>query len=236
MTRPRTSPQAADLDRLNAFLQQMGVTAADVDRDVTNSIRSMHNCAYAIALWNNNLKGPPSHKRVFLSEMRSDSIQVIPLGLMGYVRPATLLLRCVLENTLRHVFYYQHEVEFDFLVKNPSEYVTIRHLMDYLQKIKPFRDTATARDLLISLYSRQYKELSLDVHAHPLGHMQHKKVLSEISLNNDALSNLSTKMLNVTRTANLTLCLFHKERFSRFPPDANSAIRRLLTPSQRRLL
>ncbi len=83
---------------------------------------------------------------------------------------------------------------------------------------------------------RLYRDLSLDIHTHPLGHMQQKKVLSQIRPEQCDLWNVSKKMLDVTRAANLTLCLFHKERMVGFPPEERRTILSLLTPTNRRVL
>ena len=65
--------------------------------------RTIHGNTYSLILWRFRLRGLPEHAKVFIEEIASDALQILPQIMMGYSKTAKLLIRGISENGLHPV-------------------------------------------------------------------------------------------------------------------------------------
>jgi hypothetical protein len=88
----------------------------------------------------------------------------------GCKKAANVLLRGMIENTLRHIHYFDHSIEFQMLMLD-EEHMPFRELLQYSRKhpalSKAIREAACLEDL-----EQTYKTSSKFIHAQSLKFMQ----------------------------------------------------------------
>ena len=77
---------AADFSDVLAFLQERGIVPADPSAELVQTARTIHAYTYSLILWRFRLRNVPEHGNVFLEEIASDALQILPQLLMGYIK------------------------------------------------------------------------------------------------------------------------------------------------------
>jgi len=93
---------ADDFASVLDFLISNGVVPSPQPLGMVESAKRIHRATYSLILWKFRLKGLPEHGKVFVEEIASDALQILPQVLMGYGKTVKLLTRGIVENTLRH--------------------------------------------------------------------------------------------------------------------------------------
>ena len=120
----RPVPQVAhDLEGVLAFFRERGIVGSPPPGKLLEHAKKIHRATYSLMLWRFRLKGGAEHGRVFIEEVASDALQILPQTLMGYGKTAKLLTRGVIENTLRHIYFSDHPVEFLRMNRDRKWYV-----------------------------------------------------------------------------------------------------------------
>src|SRR5258707_11561346 len=123
----------------------------------------MHRATFNLILWRFRLSGLPTHGQVFIEEIASDALQILPQILMGYGKTAKLLTRGIVENTLRHLYFSDHPIEFGRMNSEPKWYVKMEELFEYA-KIHPILRQTERKFDAMSRLSSLHSELSAGVH------------------------------------------------------------------------
>src|SRR6266404_2741112 len=103
---------ASDFGEVFAYLKSRGVVAQNAPPELIATARRIHGYTYSLILWRFRLRGLPAHAKVFIEEIAFDALQVLPQVLMGFSKTTKLLVRGIVENTLRHIYFSDHPVEF----------------------------------------------------------------------------------------------------------------------------
>jgi hypothetical protein len=93
MPRRPIASVVTDFGDVLALLKQRGIVPKTPPAAMLGTARSIHNFTYSLILWRFRLQGLPEHSRVFIEEIASDALQVLPQVLMGYSKTAKLLIR-----------------------------------------------------------------------------------------------------------------------------------------------
>lgn len=93
-----------------------------------NIIKKVHETIYGYLIFKSKLK-INNHANIFLAEIQSDYLQLIPLVLSGYEKLAMILLRDILENTLKFIYYFHHPIEFIQLEEKNKNYIFFEELV-----------------------------------------------------------------------------------------------------------
>jgi hypothetical protein len=193
------------------------------DKNILKNIeklKRLHKIALAIAIWDEALSSQDENRRIFVQEMRSDIVQAIPLILMGYKNAASLSIRRCIENLLRHVFFFDHPIEYKRY--NDAEYlITFKQLLDYL-KFNPLLEKAYLRTEIPSQLGAKYSELSILVHSNLINDKGIVDCLSLIEFDLPFFKKAYDSLNLIGRDIIFTLCFFHSDiyRSYSFPQRA----------------
>lgn len=179
--------------------------------------RRIHSRTYAILLTHKKLK-KSRHGCIFLDEILSDAIQILPLLLRGYNKVATYLLRDILENCLKYVYYYDHKIELLWIESGEKYILTIDEFVQYLERHPLISNHFTPlklKDKIKTLYSN----LSKVIHSSSSKHMQLIKYLEEVKYDQLCCQEYFSSFEQVTDIVVTVIILFNCERFNRLPID-----------------
>src|ERR1700683_2241191 len=129
-SRPITSV-ATDFTDVVSLLYRRGLIPKTPPAPMIATSRAIHGFTYSLILWKFRLQGLPEHGKVFVEEIASDALQILPQVLAGYSKTAKLLIRGVAENALRHIYFSDHPVEFFRMNREGKWYLTIEQLCEY---------------------------------------------------------------------------------------------------------
>src|SRR5437868_8745607 len=133
MAKPAIQSVADDFSLVIEFLKARGIVPANPTASLVSNARRVHHATYSLILWRFRLKNLPEHGKVFVEEIASDALQVLPQVLMGYGKTAKLLIRGIVENTLRHLYFSDHPVEFARMNRDAKWYVRMDDLFDHIK-------------------------------------------------------------------------------------------------------
>jgi hypothetical protein len=155
------------------------------------------------------------HKRAYLIELAADAVGISHATLSGDLRGARFYLRSVIENLLRHFYYFDHLIEYEW-VNSPSSkfYMEQSELRDYAGKLRVFKNCI---DLLASL-GTVYSSLSRSVHTERADNLTLRKNLTDIALEPIELRSFLMELLALTSSVITLLFVFHSEFVNELEP------------------
>src|SRR5580700_3028951 len=121
-----------DFNGVMEFFKSRGIVSASPPVQLVSEAKKLHRATFSLLLWRFRLKHLPEHSRVFVEEIASDALQILPQALMGYGKTTKLLTRGVVENTFRHLYFSDHPVEFARMNLERKWYLGIEELVEYL--------------------------------------------------------------------------------------------------------
>jgi len=217
MARRQIRSLADDFDDVIKFLMDRGTIRA-ASQSLTNNARKIHSATYSLILWRFRLRRLPEHGKVFIHEIASDALQILPQVLMGYGKTATLLTRGIIENTLRHIYFSDHPIEFERMNRDKKWFLTMDHLFDYVKNHPAFLETELKFDGL-NKASTLYSELSGDVHGRTVGHLEMRTALNAIVYTDDLAQKHATNIERCASTCNFLLAVFQRDQMSKLTTE-----------------
>ena len=174
------------------------------------------------------------HGKVFIEEIASDALQILPQALMGYGKTAKLLTRGIIENTLRHLYFSDHPIEFARMNRESKWYLSMESLFEY-PKIHPaFLDTERKFDAINRL-STLYSDLSAGVHGRSVQDLEMRVALNRISCDVPELKRQTDFTERCAEAANFLLAVFHRDQMRAFEVEDRRIILRTMPPGARQI-
>lgn len=220
---------AIDLQAMKDYLIKDLKIEEGIVKNISAELKESHQIVFSFLIWDHYFEGVQSNRKVFIAELRSDSVQSIPLSLLGYKKPVALLLRGILENLLRHIYYYDHPIEFTLL--ETGHHVTVKDLLIYAKLHPKFAGNKRLIHALTEI-DQLYSEISKQVHAQSLDHMQLTKALEELKFDNNFFNWYYKQLKYISALANLLLAVFHSE-YDTFDADFKRLIIRRIKKGDR---
>lgn len=202
-----------DFGSVTQFLQESGIIPEKPTPSMIHHGKAIHQSTYSLILWKFRLKKLPAHGQVFIEEIASDALQILPQILMGYSKTAKLLTRGIIENTLRHLYFLDHPIEFGRMNQDRKWYLAIEKLFEYA-KIHPIYRLEQHYDAFGRL-SGLYSELSAGVHGRTVEHLEMRPALNRIQYNDGSAEQESKLIAAVAESANFILAALHWSQFSK---------------------
>jgi hypothetical protein len=199
------------------------------------TIRAIHGLTYSLILWKFRLHGLPEHGRVFVEEIASDALQILPQVLAGYSKTAKLLIRSIAENALRHVYFSDHPVEFVRMNREGKWYLTIEQLCDYA-KLHPGFFVVEKKFDAINQISSVYSELSAGVHGRAVRDLEMRAALEKIVYEQTAANRELELLRKCTTAVNFALGIFHPKQMKNFQTEDRRIILRTMPARARQVL
>lgn len=223
---------ADDFAEVRSYLVERRILSDSASDAQILSARLIHKYTYSLILWRFRLEGIPDGGRVFLDELASDAIQVLPQVLAGYNKTAGLLIRGIIENTLRHIYFSDHPVEFARLNRDRKWYLPTEQLFEYARNHFDFFVTETRFDALSQL-SSLYSELSGIVHARTVYNLEMRTALTKIVSDEASTKKHALSVEKCAQAANFLLAIFHREQMKQFVLAERRIILRTMPPQAR---
>ncbi len=208
----------SDFEEVIAFLKQRHVVAQELSPAITAAARKIHTATYSLIVWRFQIKRLPPHSQVFLDEIASDALQILPQALSGYRKTTLLLARSIVENVIRHIYFSDHPVEFRRANRDKKWYLPFESLFDYLRNHPDYMETERRFDGINRL-SALYDELSAQVHGRKVTHFEMRRALREITLDIETFQKQAKLVERCAECSNFLLLVFHRDRVKRFPDD-----------------
>jgi hypothetical protein len=223
-----------DFDDVLAWLRQHGIISAHATLEQVNIARAIHGYTYSLILWRFRLRNLPNHGKVFVEEIASDALQVLPQIMMGYSKTAKLLIRGISENALRHIYFSDHPIEFDRLNRDRKWYLTIEYLCDYARQHPIFLRTEQRFDA-VNQTNSLYSELSAGVHGRTVRDLEMRVALQKVVYEHAAAAAAAALLRRCTEATNFLLAMFHRGRMRVFQAEDRRIILRTMPPRARQL-
>lgn len=224
-----------DRKELEAFFKEHSVYPDSQVAYIAAAFKRAHKAVYGLCLWSHEFVQSPIHQRVFLEELRSDILQSIQMALIGFKKPVALLLRSAIEDLLRHIYYYDHQIEFEKLEKKPSSYVKIDDLWQYAKK-HPRLEKLFEKSKSVDLLENYYAVFSRFVHSTSTSHMNLTKSLSEIGFDGEFFKEYVEKVSDLAANIHFILFAFYQKALDSFSPPWKSFLLDMIPKTHRRLL
>ncbi len=172
---------------------------------------------------------------MYVVELASDALQVIPQALAGYQKSVSLLMRSLIESLMRHVYFSDHPVEYARAHRNTEWHVPIRDLIEYLFHLPRLEDLRKKFDAPVHVKDL-YAGLSTRVHAARVDRMEMRSALASIAFDESVFAKQVESFAKCTEVANFVLSAFHTDRVRRFPPAHRQIIVNTIGTQGRRAL
>lgn len=224
-----------DRKEIKAFFKKRSVYPDSQEADMDIAFKRAHKAVYGLCIWSHEFARSPIHQRVFLEELRSDILQSIHMALIGFKKPVALLLRSAIEDLLRHVYYYDHQIEFEKLERKPSSYVKINDLWQYAKK-HPRLEKLFEKSKSIDLLENDYAVFSRFVHSSSTSHMNLTKSLSEIGFYEEFFKDYTEKVSVLAGNTHFVLFAFYEKALESFNPPWKSFLLDMIPKLYRGLL
>ena len=198
-------------------------------------ITKIHEITYSLALWSYIYKDSNNNSKYYLDEIRSDCVQAIPLLLMGYKKPTSLLIRGLIENSLKHIYFYHHPIELQRLFNEDKYYISMEDFYKYLYHHPTFIKQIKKFDFPHRL-RETYREYSLLVHGKKLDSLQLYKSMTQIKFDRDFLIQYCIDLKQIGNIVNFMFVLFYKNEFDTYRKNYKTIILNNINSQQKKLL
>ena len=223
-----------DYAEVLTYLTELGILPSRLSRSAEADVRLIHGLTYSLMHWRFLVRTNEDHKRVFLQELASDAVQILRQSVSGYRKTVLLLVRCVIEDAIRHVYYWDHRVEFERMHRDPKWFVGSDELIDYL-KTHPLYAPVRGRYDAPALLKDAYRRLSEDIHGRTVRHLEMRRTLSDVRYKEEAVRELGDRLRRVVEPVTFVLLRFHEPRVDRCPVEWRRTLIRTVPRSVRRL-
>lgn len=235
MSRPRIEVVETDFQNVVAHLVGKGVLPKDVPVDINAALRRMHSSIYASLIWKVRLQDVPERGKVFLKEIASDCIQILPLTSFGFRKAPMVLLRGAIENCLRYVYFIDHPIEFEWMNDpNKKWFLQPSEFFSYMKEHPKLVDINQEFQLTQKLQS-SYDSLCKIVHGSRVENMQMVDALSKVVLDKSLVLTQSSIVEETLSCVNLAMWILNHPRTG-FSRSDDRIVKRAMTTAARRAL
>lgn len=200
-------------------------------------LKAVHSFAFTLCILVDSVDSP-DHSMPYLLQMKSSSIHMVESIAQYNYSSYILHQRIIIENLLRFIYYYHHEIEHISVQIDPSKYSKIRFLFEYLHShpfLKLFKDPTMIKDAIGEI-DNYYKSNSKEIHKSTIKEMKIIKSLQEITFPHD---NIINEIKNVNKfLANMIFIMyaFKNEDYSSLPFEEKLYLLKKITRKRRRLV
>lgn len=218
MSRRQVAGVTDDFALVLELLASRGILEDQPPHAKVINARRIHEMTYSLILWRFRLRKLPPHSAVFIDEIASDALQILPQCLMGYGKTTRLLIRGILENTFRHIYFTDHPIEFARMNRDKKWYLGVTELCEYAKIHPDFVITEpryNAIDQAVSLYS----DLSGAVHGRTVRDLEMRTSLTKIQYEEVQAKRDVEFLRRCVETVNFLLCVFHCSAVRALPTE-----------------
>lgn len=234
MSRRNIPAVADDFGTVLSFLKERGIVPGRPPVNMTAMAQRLHCATYSLILWRFRLKKIPAHGLVFIEEIASDALQILPQALMGYGKTAKVLLRGVIENAIRHIYFLDHPIEFDRMNRERKWYPGLDELFGY-PRIHPLFIGLESKFDALGRLRTLYDDLSAGVHGRRVQDLEMRIALQKIKFDQSAFGPLVDAAQRCAGSVNFLLGVLHSDQVGSFQSEDRQIIFRSMPPKARQV-
>jgi hypothetical protein len=223
-----------DFDAVRSYFETAGILPDPIPPEKGINCRQIHYLTYCLILWKFRLRKVPEHSKPFIDEIASDALQILPHTLMGYTKTAKLLIRSIIENVCRHIYFHDHTVEFELMNREQKWFMTMTDLFEYLRKHPRFLDSER-KFAAISQLSDLYSYLSGGIHGRTVSDLMMHNALRDIAYDPIAARKIVEALKQCTAATNFLIARFHCAQTQAFPLEDRRIILRSMPDRARQV-
>lgn len=201
-----------DFEEIKKYFEKTHNISIPFENKNVSAVKKTHGTVYGYLILKSKLR-VNNKANIFLSEMQSDYLQLMPLVLNGYEKLPMILLRDILENTLKFIYYYDHPVEFILLEDKNKNYIFVEDLVRYVCEHPKIKHHSEELQLL-SRSKTKYSELSKYIHSKDGNYMQLIKYLKQIKFSKIFCAKFLIEFKQIHSIITTLLILFLNEKYS----------------------
>lgn len=225
---------ASDFADVLSFLEERRIVPTSPPGALVENAKRIHGATYSLILWRFRLTGLPEHGQAFIEEIASDALQVLPQVMMGYIKTANLLIRGIIENTLRHLYFSDHPIEFARMNREGKWFMSMENLLEY-PKIHPVFIKSEPRFDAINRLSTLNSELSAGIHGRTVRDLEMRTALNKIKYREDVVTKQRERVEKCTEAVNFALAMFHRDKMRAFQVEDQRIILRTVPALARKV-
>ena len=145
-----------------------------------------------------------------------------------------MLMRGLIENTLRHLYFTDHPVEFSRMNRDAKWYVSVEGLFEYIRNHHDFIKSEQRFDA-ISQLSSLYSRLSAGVHGRTVKDLEMKTALERIKFDHNNAKEDIDYLNKCAQAVNFLLAIFHRHQVRSFSGIDQRLVFRGMPPEARRV-
>jgi len=230
----RSAPSLAeDFKKVTEFFRERHMIPFSPASALIENARRIHSATYSLILWRFRLKGLPAHGKPFVEEIASDALQILPQVLMGSGKPVNLLTRGIIENTLRHIYFSEHPVEFEKMNQERQWFMTMADLFTYA-KTHPALMLSEKRFDAVNRLSTLYSDLSAGIHGRAVADLEMRIALNKISYSESLAKKHVALVERCAAAANFLIAVFHRLKLVKFQTEDRLIILQTMPPRARK--
>jgi hypothetical protein len=222
-----------DLKYVTSFFMERRVIPPAPSDAMKDNIRRIHAATFSLILWRFRLKKLLPHAKPFIEEIASDALQILPQVLLGYGKTVKLLTRGIIENTLRHIYFSDHPVEFQRMNYEVRWFLPTSELFTYV-KVHPRLAMVEKRFDAIGRLSSLYSDLSAGVHGQTVADLDMRVSLKKIKYVDHAAKKDAALAERCACASNFLLAVFHGQKVAWFQTEDQTIILQTMPPRGRR--
>lgn len=225
MSKRPIPPVATDFSLVTALLKEKGIIKEQPTAELMINAKRIHGFTYSLILWRFRLRTLPVHSKVFVEEIASDALQILPQVLMGYGKTSKLLIRGIIENALRHIYFSDHPVEYERMNRDKKWYMGMGELCDYVRLHPDFLKTEAQFDAINQL-TTLYSDLSGGVHGRTVRDLEMRSALLKITYDEASAKKEVELLRRCVEATNFLLSIFHADKVRAFAAEDRRIIMR----------
>lgn len=199
-------------------------------------VRCTHKIAFTMDLWVQKLSGIPAWALPYLHQLKSDAIQLIPSVILGDRRTLHLYERASIEDFLRYIYFFDHQVEHILLQTHPKRFQSFDFLIDW---VKAYPNLAPYEELVsesCNNLTSKYSELSRTIHGTTIVDLQLSNSLKALNKPIERPVREMNTVKSIFRSVFFLLSLFHLQEFRQFSLDERGVICQHLVDKEKQAL
>jgi len=222
-----------DLIDVKSQLKKQYGTKIPVSRE--SDFIFLHKRLFSLGELKYQLKIQDNERMDFLDELHSDIVYVMITAILGLKKSLFLSIRGCIEDTIRHIYYKDHPVEFLILNKAGDSQISVADNFAYLQKHPSLEKPKKLCDLINDLHSF-YGISSRYVHSSSLQHFQLSKSVSSIKFTDAEFKKQILDLGSILEKLIVILIIFHRSLFDNISVPSKRMILQSVSSTNKKLI
>ena len=228
--------QEKDHKKCLDYYKKLKLNEGNFSADNTALFRRVHGFAFSLGLWLSKVEEDKNPANIYLYEIRSDAIQLLPAIVLGNRRSLRLYERAHIEDILRYIFYHDHPIEHQLLQLEPKSYANLDVLFSWVKRHPLFRSDLGSLEPCLDFLHSTYAELSRSVHTTTNNELELSSAVTLLHSPIEAATLELVKLQTIFESVTFLLSRFQKEIYLRFDLNERALVSQFLSKSQKKVL